>query len=350
MTDTLPQVSARQFNRVQSRARVEAETELAALERIYARILEVTAKGAAKAFRAQNKVMIAAAWIPPPEGSLLSADAVAALAAPQLRAAHRRILEQAMGQPLTQVGIRFDITNPFSVGLIDSAGARTGAAIEAAVRPVLQATIQDAFVRGLSVLDTAALIQENIIGASAAQSRALARTDLNSIANGGSVASARMVGVAYKQWLSAHDDKVRPDHVDADGQIVPTDQPFQVGGETAMYPGDPALSDEEAINCRCTVVYLDDLPTAEVASAQATQALEVRLATEPDVKTLEALALLGSGNAAAMEAMQAATVEVQQLLARMTEILDEVSRPRVREVTVTRDERELIVRMRITDV
>jgi hypothetical protein len=96
----------------------------------------------------------------------------------------------------------------------------------------------------------------------------LARTDLNGLANGASVMAASLVGVTYKQWLTAEDDKVRETHAEADGQTVPVDQPFDVGGEQLDYPGDPAGSDDEVCNCRCTVIYTDEAPIpAETASA-----------------------------------------------------------------------------------
>lgn len=55
-----------------------------------------------------------------------------------------------------------------------------------------------------------------------------------------------------REWLSAEDDAVRPEHQAADGQIVRLDEPFKVGGELLDYPGDPSASPELSINCRCT--------------------------------------------------------------------------------------------------
>lgn len=55
-----------------------------------------------------------------------------------------------------------------------------------------------------------------------------------------------------KQWNAALDGKTRDTHRQLDGQIRELDEPFEVGGMTAMYPsdfGDPA----EDINCRCAL-------------------------------------------------------------------------------------------------
>ena len=55
-------------------------------------------------------------------------------------------------------------------------------------------------------------------------------------------------------WLTQEDEKVRTPHAEADGQTVPIDEPFIIGGYKMMYPGD-TLTDNPpgnlTINCRC---------------------------------------------------------------------------------------------------
>ena len=56
-----------------------------------------------------------------------------------------------------------------------------------------------------------------------------------------------------KQWDSALDGRTRPTHRKLDGQIREVDEPFEMDGKKAMYPGDfgdPA----EDINCRCASI------------------------------------------------------------------------------------------------
>lgn len=56
-----------------------------------------------------------------------------------------------------------------------------------------------------------------------------------------------------KQWDATLDGRTRDTHRQLDGQIRELDEPFEVGGMTAMYPsdfGDPA----EDINCRCALL------------------------------------------------------------------------------------------------
>lgn len=57
-----------------------------------------------------------------------------------------------------------------------------------------------------------------------------------------------------KRWRCHHDDRTRKTHRDADGQTVPLDDPFHVGRDLLMYPGDSMGSAGETINCRCSVM------------------------------------------------------------------------------------------------
>ncbi|PUZ21797.1 hypothetical protein DCC81_24735 [Chitinophaga parva] len=89
------------------------------------------------------------------------------------------------------------------------------------------------------------------------------RTETVRAANAaGQMAADRTPFILDKQWISAHDSRTRRppgsafDHYDLHLQIVPYDRPFFSGGEELEYPGDPAGSAGNVINCRCTVAYL----------------------------------------------------------------------------------------------
>lgn len=53
-----------------------------------------------------------------------------------------------------------------------------------------------------------------------------------------------------KQWDSTLDGDTRPTHQRLDGQIVETDEPFEMDGKKAMFPGDFGDPAEDC-NCRC---------------------------------------------------------------------------------------------------
>jgi len=65
-------------------------------------------------------------------------------------------------------------------------------------------------------------------------------------------------GIEFKRWLTSHLPTVRDAHAEAeddpDNQMVPIDEPFMVGGEELMFPGDEMGSPENTINCHCVAL------------------------------------------------------------------------------------------------
>lgn len=243
------------------------------LARAYEKVLRAAGRTAASRFKRFSPLVATTTepgqpnWAPPNIDELLDLTTITAQTARATGSIHLKTLAavlDAYGKTVRSVTVpvtgrpAFDVTNPLSLTLLDRIGGRSGD-VSAAVRDELARIIGDAYQQGYSVIQTADEIVQLSDQFSVAQSRMLARTDLNGIANGGSVIAATAVGVAFKQWLTAEDDLVRPSHQDADGQTVPIGDQFDVGGEGADYPGDPQLSDAEAANCRCTVIYTDSL-------------------------------------------------------------------------------------------
>lgn len=60
-----------------------------------------------------------------------------------------------------------------------------------------------------------------------------------------------------KEWNAILDGKTRSDHAQADGQVRNIGQPFLVGGQLLMRPGDTSFgaSIGNTINCRCSVIF-----------------------------------------------------------------------------------------------
>ena len=82
----------------------------------------------------------------------------------------------------------------------------------------------------------------------------VAQTEVGAVSNAGAVEGYRQSGVVEgKQW-HASGPNPRPDHIAANGQIVPIDQEFQVGGEGLRYPGDPNGQAKNVCNCHCSVL------------------------------------------------------------------------------------------------
>lgn len=54
-----------------------------------------------------------------------------------------------------------------------------------------------------------------------------------------------------KQWLTTMDNRERTAHKEANNKVEILSQPFIVGGETMLFPGDPTASPENVCGCRC---------------------------------------------------------------------------------------------------
>ena len=93
------------------------------------------------------------------------------------------------------------------------------------------------------------------------------------------------------RWMTVHDTRVRPSHVEADGQIQELGHPYHVGKALLAYPGDPAGPPEETINCRCILIPTDarmrpDQPRIRFASRSDIERTAMRLRIEETSRRL----------------------------------------------------------------
>lgn len=83
----------------------------------------------------------------------------------------------------------------------------------------------------------------------------ISRTETLRASNSSSHELMKEWGVPRKEWLATLDPpRARENHMAMNGEVVPMDEPFDVGGVKMMYPGDPDAPIDETANCRCTVV------------------------------------------------------------------------------------------------
>lgn len=110
---------------------------------------------------------------------------------------------------------------------------------------------------GLGQADIAKQIAEKAPSIGRARAAVIARTETHSAANYGALAQAEDTGLdMMKEWISTTGARTRDSHRDADGQTVPTNEPFIVGGARLRFPGDPRGPAEEVINCRCNQGFI----------------------------------------------------------------------------------------------
>lgn len=128
--------------------------------------------------------------------------------------------------------------------------------------------VQQAADTGTPVPQTAKLIRDELLNANAPmwtnRAETIARTELRRVQMAGLLNAYTTYAAdqnleLIKEWLDSDDTRVRPAHVDTDGQRRRLDQPFAVGVDggpkyPAMYPLDPTLPPELSINCRCDML------------------------------------------------------------------------------------------------
>ena len=124
----------------------------------------------------------------------------------------------------------------------------------------LKKTITQEITRGIATNMPFADIARNIANRSKAplaRAKTIVRTEGHRIqqasANDARNAAKERGCDVVKQWDGTLDGGTRPTHRKLDGQIRETDEPFEVDGKTAMYPGDFGKAEEDC-NCRCVAL------------------------------------------------------------------------------------------------
>lgn len=119
------------------------------------------------------------------------------------------------------------------------------------------------FDRNLIVRDFLDMNREGGFEAWNTRAERIARTETQRTINAATMEAARMEQSVTgeplrKAWVATMDTRTRDRHFEADGQIVPLDGKFDIGGFEADHPGDEALPAHLSINCRCTTVLLGE--------------------------------------------------------------------------------------------
>lgn len=173
---------------------------------------------------------------------------------------------QSIQEPIAILGVNIplihlpqnlvDVVQGFTADLIKRISEET--------RLRINADLASSILRGDSILDAARRIGHSLnqpattFGAVSGRAERIARTEVlraYSIAQQASLRQiADYVPALEKQWLATLDDRTRPAHRQAHGQVRSWDEPFTVDGEELFYPRDPGGSPENTINCRCVLV------------------------------------------------------------------------------------------------
>ena len=119
-------------------------------------------------------------------------------------------------------------------------------------------SITSGIIRGSSIDQIAKDMTERISNMGKTSAIRAARTAYTAAENAGRQDGAEELEqkgvILNKIWIAMIDSRVRHVHAEADGQEVDNGEPFVVGGENMMFPGDASMgaSPWNLYNCRCT--------------------------------------------------------------------------------------------------
>jgi HK97 family phage portal protein len=180
------------------------------------------------------------------------ADALKEVIREQLRSEGQAVIDE------TGVSITYDFDSPRARQTIGRLMDRIRD-INRTTEDLLADALKEAIRNGESVYEMSTRIMGIFDAASRSRALTIARTETTSAQNLATVDGWDQSGVVKgKQWLTAMDEKVRPEHMVANGAMADLDGDFIVGGERLSYPGDPRGSASNNCNCRCTVVAVLD--------------------------------------------------------------------------------------------
>jgi len=121
----------------------------------------------------------------------------------------------------------------------------------------------EAVVSGWTVPELAREIRNEFNELAGWRTNAIARTEMVGASNFGRSVMIKNSGFGKREWFTAGDEKVRPEHLAMDGEKVGMDEPWVVDGYDLNYPGDVSGPDYLVINCRCIEVVDPDSGLSE---------------------------------------------------------------------------------------
>ncbi len=164
------------------------------------------------------------------------------------RDASLQLEQKDFAETLTRLAVRY---------ITQEAVRRRISSIADTTRANIINAVQRGFLEGLGQSGTADFIRDLVPALTSARSGLIARTETHGAANYGMTGAAKATGLDMrKEWVSAEDDRTRPDHAAANGLTVGMDEDFIIGGISMAQPGDPSAPADQVCNCRCVVAFV----------------------------------------------------------------------------------------------
>lgn len=152
------------------------------------------------------------------------------------------------------------------------------------------AAITSGILQGKNTRKIAADLRKRLVDMSVDSALRTARTAVTAAENGGredTFQRAADMGIKVKyQWVATLDARTRREHGHADGQVREAGEPFDVGGEKLLFPGDKSYgaSGWNLYNCRCSKTIWDKYSEKHPGKRRAWDSVRERWEIIPDMK------------------------------------------------------------------
>lgn len=125
---------------------------------------------------------------------------------------------------------------------------------------IIRDAIDEGTQQGLGSAQIASLIRDALreegVTINYWRSLRIARTEVMTASNAGSIMGARSLGQPMtKMWIATPYGKYRPEHLALDGTEIDINDKFPVGPVGMDAPHDPNGGADQVINCRCTIAF-----------------------------------------------------------------------------------------------
>jgi len=156
---------------------------------------------------------------------------------------------------LNELGIvgSFDLLDPGVIAYLQTKPLKIKRIVDT-VKSQVRSQLQTGAELGESIDKIADRIR-GVFNVANGRARTIARTEVVGASNFGRHSQMMASNVKMKEWFTALDEKVRPDHIGMHGTRVRIDEMFSMpDGSMLKYPGDWNGSPGQIINCRCISV------------------------------------------------------------------------------------------------
>ncbi len=184
---------------------------------------------------------------------------------------HNQITDLAQKQDVSIFGRNVDLERMVSDYFAQRAFVFSG--VSARISQQIITVIARGRDDNLTVPQIAKAIQSRVDGIAPARAALISRTETHSAATRashlyyGNVRDSLGMSM-FKTWTAANDLRTRKEHRGVSGTTIPMDEKFilptpRIGPVKIDHPGDPSAPAYHVVNCRCVVIYSDELDLVE---------------------------------------------------------------------------------------